>query len=170
MKETSAGMWDVKSSLITEQVSCSVGSCVCCWWRFLWISVSFLREEVKRVCVQDGMGWSCDNACTPRALEECSWVYSRWCHQLREWCAAASECPVWLQTLKDDVRMDWTTVAKNWVEHLQLPQEEHPLLGLLGYAVYVDVPFEILVDDGAEELKWLHSHEVCCQLYCLNDV
>lgn len=49
--------------------------------------------------------------------------------------------------------MDWTTVAKNWVEHLQLPQEEHPLLGLLGYAVYVDVPFEILVDDGAEELK-----------------
>lgn len=37
-----------------------------------------------------------------------------------------------------------------------LPQEEHPLLGLC-YELYVNVPFKILGDGGAKELKCLHN-------------
>jgi len=43
------------------------------------------------------------------------------------------------------------------VEFLKLPQEEHPLLRLLGGGADVQLPLEVLGDDGAQEAVGLHS-------------
>ena len=43
------------------------------------------------------------------------------------------------------------------VELLQLPQEEHPLLGFLCDGADVQLPFKVLGDDGSQEAAGLHN-------------
>ena len=43
------------------------------------------------------------------------------------------------------------------VELLQLPQEEHPLLGFLCNGADVQLPLKVLGDDGSQEAAGLHN-------------
>ena len=43
------------------------------------------------------------------------------------------------------------------VEFLQLPQEVHPLLGFLDEGADVQLPLEVLGDDGSQKAEGLHS-------------
>ncbi len=45
------------------------------------------------------------------------------------------------------------------VEFLQLPQEVHPLLGFFDEGADVQLPLEVLGDDGPQEVEGVHSVE-----------